>query len=213
MVLINGNTELDYCANFIHKEITAPEPKIELVEIPLSDGAINASALLSDHVFYQTRTLTIGLELRAIRKMWPILWSTILDDLHGQSVNVSFSDDPNWYWIGTASVGKLEDHGSTAGVTITVNAQPFKRTHQQYVAAMADTVAGTGTYTIDINHKRAYPSFTVTTSGFTVKYDGETWSLPSGKSSAYGLVLHEGENELGVHGSGKITIEYEGGSL
>lgn len=211
-IIINGKTEFDYNANFIHKEISEPAPKLETVEIPLSDGFVNASALLSDHPFFAPRTITLGFELRGARYTWPMTWSKMLNDLHGQSVTLVFQDDSTWYWQGTASVGPLEDHGSTAGVTITVNAQPFKRT-QQKTPFVSTTISTDTAFVLNCPYPRAYPEFIVSTSGFTVNYDNETWSLPVGTSTAYGLVLFEGANTLTVHGVGDVEINYVGGSL
>lgn len=212
MININGKTEKTYNANYIHWECTAPVPKQELVTVPLRDGYINLTSMLSPEVHYDPRTLTIGLELRSLREDWPMYWSQILKDLHGQEVTVARSEDPNWFWIGTASVGPLEDHGATAGVTITVNAQPFKRT-----AAWkhAESVNLSGDVTIDINvpYLRGYPEFECSTANNTVTYEGETWTLPAGVSTVNGLYFSVGENELALHGSGTVKVRYRGGTL
>ena len=145
--------------------------------------------------------------------MWPLTWSKLLRDFHGQKVQVVFSDDSEFYWTGTAKVSALVDNGATAGVTITVTAQPFKRTFQTVTALSAEAVSGDKTFTLNVPYLRAYPTFDTSASGFTITYNGETWSLPQGKSTAYGLTLLAGENEIKVHGSGTITVAYEGGAL
>lgn len=213
-VLINGKTEANYLANFIHKEIEAPEPKLEFVEIPLRDGHINASAFLSDHVFYGPRKIVIGMELRSLRKDWPLYWSQLLDDLHGREVMVEFSDDPGWVWSGTAIVGSIEDHGASAGVTIEVTAQPFK-VQREKTEFWSGTITTASDYSaeIPIDYMRAYPIFTTSAAGVTVTYNGETWTLPQGESTCYGLVLARGTNELTFHGAADVAIDYKGGQL
>lgn len=214
MVIINGKTEVDYMANFIHKEISAPEAKTQMVEIPLSDGAINASELLAPRPFFKPRTITIVFEIRALREEWPGIWSTMLNDMHGQSVEVCFSDDPNWYWKGVAAVGQLEDHGSTAGVTVTVIAQPFKRTYWRVKSFDEGTSGSDVIVQVDVPYERAYPIFMASTDGLTVKYENETWTLQSGESDCYGLILHKGSNEITVPAhTGTVSMSYQGGSL
>lgn len=212
MIYINGKSERDYNANYIHFEVSPPEPKKELIEIPLRDGYIDGTALLSDHIFYAQRTVTIGLELRSLRYEWPWYYSKLLGEIHGRTVKVIRTEDANWYWTGIASVGALEDHGASAGVTITVTAQPFKRrTEKERV--FADSVSGDTTITITSGWQRAYLYFNTSATGFTVSIDGETWTLPQGEGTAYGLFLPYGESTLAVHGSGTLDIDMEGGAL
>ena len=94
-------------------------------------------------------------------------WSQILEDLHGQEVEVIRSDDPNWFWIGTAEVGALEEHGTTAGVTITVTAQPFKRS-RAFRELQRITMSGDQTLTINVETMRGYPEFECSNSSFSV---------------------------------------------
>ena len=210
MIYLNGKTEVDYNANFIHFAITAPEPQIESVTIPLRDGFVDLP--LSDEIHYSSRTITIDLELRSLRGEWPMYWSRILRDLHGQEVTVARSDDPNWFYVGIASVGALEEHGATAGVTITVEAQPFKRS-ANYIEIVDLTVAGDETCTINNIYMRGYPVFEASAAGMTVSLNGDTWTLPVGESEAYGMYFSEGENELAFHGTGTVRISWRGGIL
>lgn len=213
MILINGKTAADYNANYIHKEIQPPTPRQEWVEVPLRDGAINAAKYLSDRTYFMTREIKIGFELRGPRGTWPLLWSQLLADFHGKEVKIVFPDDASFFWEGTATVGPLVDNGATAGVTITVTAQPFKRTLGHVVVVRSGSVNGNKTYTFNVRHMRAFPTFETSAAGFTVQYGDETWTLPQGTSTAYGLTLLEGENQLKIHGSGTITIKYQGGAL
>lgn len=213
MLSINGKTESNYNANFIHWEVSAPEPRTEIIEVPLRDGFVDLASQLSGNVFYGYRTITIGLELRGLRSTWFNNYSALMNDLHGQPVEVIRADDADWYWTGVASVGALEDHGASAGVTIEVTVQPFKRTVQTETLYNASAISGDLLVSYDNTYTRAYPIFTPSAAGMTVTMGDETWTLPLGRSSAYGLFLIEGTSELTIHGTGTITVEIEGGSL
>lgn len=212
MIYLNGKTEFDYRANFIHKEISSPEPKRTTVSIPLTDGEIDTSAILSPIPFFETREIQIGLELRSHRWEWPIYWSQLFEDLHGQTVKVELPDDPDYYWTGVASVGEIEDHGMTAGVTITVAAHPFKRSRVAE-PLFNGTLSGDETLEIFVTAMRGYPEFDAGAPGMTVEYDGETWTLPVGESTCFGLVLPHGDSTLTLHGSGSLTVKYREGAL
>ena len=213
MISINGKTESAYSANFIHWEVSSPEPRTEIVEVPLRDGFVDLARQLSGSIFYGTRTITIGLELRGLRSTWWNNYSLLLNEIHGQSVEVIRDDDPDWYWTGVASVGALEDHGASAGVTIEVTAQPFKRSVLTEVLYNQTAISGDLLVSYDNDYMRAYPIFTPSAAGMTVTMGDESWTLPLGRSTAYGLFLIEGTSEFTIHGSGTITVEIEGGSL
>lgn len=212
MIYLNGKTELDYNANFTHWNCTTPAAQTEMEKIPLRDGKINLTGMLSDEIHYDSRQITIVLELRSLRSEWAMYHSQLMRDLHGREVQVVRSDDPNYYYVGVASVGPIEDHKSTAGVTITIDAQPFKRT-KEFVEIIELDLSGNTTQTVENAFMRGYPIFTASTSGITVSLKGETWTLPSGESEAYGMYFSEGENELTISGSGTLRIGWRGGLL
>ena len=212
MVYLNGKTEVDYKANFIHWECSVPSAQIESATIPLRDGYLNLTPMLSEEIHYNSRSIVIGLELRSFRSEWATYWSQIMRDLHGREVKVSRSDDPNFFYVGVASVGAIEDHGSTAGVAITIEAQPFKRT-SAFVEQDSISVSGTTTYTIKNPDMRGYPIWDASTSGMTVSLNGETWTLPQGESEAFGMYFSEGDNELTLTGSGTLGLKWRGGLL
>lgn len=211
MIYLNGKTEADYKANYIHWECTVPTAQIETAVVPLRDGFVNLTPMLSEDIHYNSRTITIGLELRSLRGEWPMYWSQLMRDLHGREVQVSRSEDPNYFYLGTATVGPIEDHGATAGVTITVEAQPFKRT-TSYIEDEALTVSGPTTYTINNMYMRGYPEFDCS-AAMTVTLGSETWVLPIGESTAYGMYFSEGENELEFDGAGTVEVKWRGGLL
>ena len=61
---------------------------------------------------------------------------------------------------------------------------------------------------------RGYLTFTTSAANCTVTYDGQTWTLPLGTSTAYGLTLPTGNNSITLHASGAtIKVELEEGTL
>lgn len=213
MIYLNGKTNRDYKCDFTHFEVSSPEVKTELVEVPLRSGFINAARYLSDIPTYAPRTVTIGLELRPLRMEWANYYTMMMNDLHGQEVEIISDTDPGWYWVGIASVGALDDHGASAGITIEVTAQPYKRRIDIETFILEQTLSGEQTFTINISDPIGYPIITTGDSGFRVTMNGETWSLPEGESEAYGLVLPHGETELTISGSGTFMMRVQGGSL
>lgn len=211
MFTINGHTPADYNSIHIHTEIGAPVARIDWVTIPLRDGAINASKLLSNMPVYGTREIVLECEIMALRAEWPLIRSQMMDELHGQEVDVSI-DNSEFYWAGVASVGPIEDHGSTCSIRITITAQPFQR-KTTWKDEGTVTVSTTATKVIKTHALRSYLEFDCSASGMTMTYEGVTYALKSGKSTANGFYLAPGEHTLSFAGSGSIKIRYQEAAL
>lgn len=212
-MVINGHTPEEYSAFLTHKNITPPVPKIQEVEIPLADGTVNVSRLLSPVVFYGPRTISIELECTALKGEWPLIYSALLEDFHGQSVTVTFADDPNYDWIGTAKVTGMEENRATCVFSIEITAQPFKRENtasQSGSVSIADTTAAGYTATVNVTTMRAYPVFTTAVAGVYVAIDdGPKNLLKLGENEPIGMALTSGEHTLTFSGGESAsTVTY-----
>lgn len=213
MVTINGKNNTYYSALYIHKEIDEPTPKQNFVSVPLRDGSVDVTSFLTATPYFESRKITIGLEIKGLRNTWPNAVSKIYNEIHGKRVEVEFDEDSGWIWIGSAAVQTPEDHGASLGISIEVTAEPFKRRKTATVIANAASVSGDVQYTVTVSDPRGYLSFNTSTTGFTVTVGSQTWTLPQGDSTCFGLVLLYGSTTISVHGTGTITIKETGGSL
>lgn len=210
MVYLNGKNNLFYKCDHTHTEIGSPEAKLYSVDIPLRDGALDVTDQISDTVFYQDREILIELELRSVRGEWPMHVSHLMNDIHGKEIRVEFDDDPRYYWTGRAAVSMAEDHGATAGITITVTAKPYKRCNVR--STIYDQAIGTtDTLTFTTTAPRTYFRFDThsLTSDATVTYDGETLTIPAGETTLYGLFVLPGTHTFDLTGTVTLTIETE----
>ena len=217
-----------YGMDFLSYKISAPVPKTNVIDVPLKDGVIDLTSALTGDVKYENRTITILLEVRDRRDMWPAKLTKIRSDLHGRVKNIIFDDDLAFYYTGRISVGEIQSNGSTGTLTITVDAEPFK-----YDITPSDidwewdpfdlvngiineageiVVSGTTVFMLICRQKRTFPTFTASTD-MTVEFEGETYSLPAGSNKIYDIFLCEGENVLTFKGNGTVSIKYIGGSL
>jgi hypothetical protein len=210
MVYLNGKNNLFYKCDHVHTEIESPEAKLYSVEIPLTDGSLDVTNVLSNTVFYADREITIGLELRTVRGEWPMRISNIMNEIHGRVIQVEFDDDPRFYWTGRARVEMPEDHGATCGINIVVTARPFKR-RSQFMTIYENNIGGSDTVTFTTVTPRTYFRFTVNGSGgmtdTQVTYAGETWWVPVGTSDCYGLFVTPGEHTFELYGTDDVIIE------
>lgn len=214
MIYLGTKNETNYGCDYIHFDDTPPEPKIEIAEVPLRDGYVDLTAMLSPMRRYSSRTLHIGLELRGLRSTWMSNYQALLADVHGQELKISRTEDANWFYIGYCTVGALEDHGASAGITIEVMAQPFKRSATVRATQSATLNGGTSTKTFSVTDMRGYLEFTTTSTNMTVTYSGRTWTLASGTNTdCNGLILPSGSNSITLKGNGSVTVNLRGGTL
>ena len=93
-------------------QITPPTPKLKMISVPGSDRIIDLTQALTGEVHCEPRTIAFEFVTGAPRETWANLHSNILTYMHGQSVNIFFDDDPNWYYTGRTSGNALAMGGS-----------------------------------------------------------------------------------------------------
>ena len=108
-------------------KISPPEAKTKLVELPLSDAVIDLTEVMTGKVHYHLRKLDFEFVTMEPRSRWPILYSDIVNAIHGKRVRIIMDDDPNWYYIGRVTVGEFEADKKTATLSITAQVEPYKR--------------------------------------------------------------------------------------
>ena len=210
---INTKTPANYNCVHTHTEIATPEPKRSTGDVPLADGLLDFTAMLSSIQFYRTRTIILKMECMGLRSTWQGNYDTVLKDLHGKKVRLELDNDTSYYWTGYATVDALKDNGASCTITIRVEADPFKRTRATSTLNNS-TVSGDKTVSVTVSKMRGYLTFTTSAANATVTYDGQTWTLPNGTSTAYGLVLPNGASSIKLHGTGQtIKVVMEEGTL
>lgn len=107
--------------------ISPPVPKTKLIPVPGSDAVIDLTESLTGQVHYEPRTIQFEFITTAARERWPVIYSDIMDALHGKRVRIIFDDDPNFYYTGRVSVDGLDADKRTAVITMTATVEPYKQ--------------------------------------------------------------------------------------
>lgn len=213
------HSKVDFNLDYLHKEVTAPKPKTTSVSIPLVNGDIDLTyRLIGNQPVFENRELTFGFEIRSLRAFWMLDYGNLLEKLHGRTMNVICDEDPNWYWNGRVSVGDLEDHGFTAGVTITVDAFPFKWAIQteDIDTYTLGTAPDPDDYdaTFDIKPMIALPEFTASNGGVVITYRDQIFVATGSNYTPPGMLMMRGDAQtMNLYGIGTIDFKIRGGSL
>lgn len=210
------HSKVDFNLDYLHKEVTAPEPKRVTVDIPLVHGNLDlTNRLMGNAPVYENRELSFYFEIRSLRANWMLDYGNILEKIHGRKMHVIFDEDPNYYWDGVVTVGDLEDHGFTAGFEVKLDAFPFKYAVQaDYVDTYALGTAPTPDdydATVDVPYPIAIPEFTVT--GAIITYRDQKYTVSGTHYTPPGMLLTKGEQEINIYGVGTADLYIRGGVL
>ena len=210
------------------KTISPPVPKTNNVSVPLMDGTIDLTEILTEDIKYEDRNLKFTFSVVDKRKSWAEKISEIENYIHGKRMKIVCDDDPAFYYIGRVSVDNWNSDSRVGKLVVNCTVEPFK---YDILSSAVDwewdifdfdqgiinetgelIVDGTRTITLICRRKRMFPIFTAS-AAMTVKFDGVTYNLPAGSNKIYDIFLCEGKNELMFTGNGTVSIDYIGGSL
>lgn len=215
-----------------------PTPKTKFVDIPGADWHLDLSSVLTGDIAYEARTGSFefivdnGQLSKYTSNTWQLLYSKILDYLHGQIVKATLEDDPGYYYEGRFSVNQWKSDQNNSKITIDYTVSPYK--YEKY-SSLEDwvwddfcfengiireykdlRVDGELTLVVIGRRMAVTPSFIVKSddgTGLKVQFNGATYDLPDGNSRVINIRTKEGENTLKFTGNGTISVDYRGGCL
>lgn len=191
-----------------YPEITPPVPKTKYAEVMGMDGALDLSKVLTGHMQYHRRTITMVFSILGKRDEWPEKHSEIMDSLHGEEMDLILDDDPEYCYTGTLSVSAFDPQKVTSGVTITMDAEPYKTRIETTTKSF--TVSGSLTATIDGSRKPVIPTITAS-SAMQMTFGGAVYSLARGDNILPDVVIRKGRNTFVFTGSGTVAFKYREG--
>lgn len=173
-------------------ELSPPEPKYDLVEIPGGDGSIDLTEATGD-VRYSDRMMKFDFLMTGRTPDGIEVEKTdVSRKFHGVRSPFTLSFDPGYTYTGRASVTEYPNayHGAT--MTLEITADPYKYGGRQtwYVNA-----AGGIAVIIPCGRRRWCPTFQVQRDTL-VSHNGQGWLIPPGASKITDLYLDPGDNLL-----------------
>lgn len=227
----NKNTYKDYKLLIQSLTISTAEPKEELVEIPGMDGSLDFSESLSGDIKYKNRTISISLA-KYKNKNCLNEYSQIQNDLHGRTMKIILSDEPNFFYYGRIKVKDYDKYSILHTIDIECDVEPYKydlySSNEDWLwdpfnfenGIINETkdleVNGELEITVYGRRKRVVPKFNCKIedeNSLELIFNGQTYNLSDGTNYSPDIEICEGENVLKFVGNGTVTIEYRGGSL
>ncbi len=210
-----GGVHSHYDLNLIQQkvEVDPAEPKLNMIEIPGADGAVDLTEQPAGRVVYKTRKITWTFALYP-GENWDAKHAQVSNALNGRQANITLDTDPGYYYRGRLSVAKHNVDGLLRQIIVEAICQPYKLKQLPTKATLALTTAYK-TIRLLNDRKAIIPTITLTAAG-TLRWKGGTIALNAGTHKVLDIELTEGENLLEAKvtsGTGTLTVEYQEGSL
>lgn len=187
-----------------------PSPKTSYISIEGRDGDLDLSTSLTGDVKYQNIIHTLEFTLMDKREDWETKLQEISTYLHGKKMNVVFSDDPDWYYVGRMTIRDLANSKNIGVIPIECNFEPYKLKVEETI--VSETIVANKVITLLNSRKWVMPKVEAS-SNVVFQFEDKQFST-SGTLKTPDFMLKEGENKVTlISGSGTIKFTYREGKL
>lgn len=206
-----------------------PIPKTNFIEIPGGNGTIDLTSSLNGYVVYQDRTGSWEFYVADQNTPYLDTYSDILNYLQGKKFDVILEDDKYFHYQGRLWVNEERSDEGHSIIVIEYDVHPYKfepnTSIEPWLWDPFDFKYGVIRYFVDmvVNGEltlivpgtpyRNSPIINVDSDGMTVEVDSVTYSLKNGSNLIPRIIIDEEQKTFKFKGSGKISIDYQGGRL
>jgi hypothetical protein len=120
---IHSHTDLNLIQQKV--EVEPAEPKMNLVEIPGADGAVDMTEQPAGRVTYKTRKITWTFALYP-GENWDAKHRQVNNALNGRRCDITLDSDPEYYYQGRLAVKKHNVDGLLRQIVVEAICQPYK---------------------------------------------------------------------------------------
>lgn len=108
--------------------INPPTVKTKQIEVPGANGVIDLTESLTPYPVYNNRQGSIEFAVLNDKMNWQVLYSKIMNLLHGRKAKMILEDDPGWYYEGRWAVNNWTSNndGTWSNVTLDYDLYPYK---------------------------------------------------------------------------------------
>lgn len=194
-------------------QVDPAEPRLNLIEVPGADGAVDLSDLPSGRTTYNTRTINWTFALYP-GEDWDTKHRQVNNALNGRRCHITLDSDPEYYYDGRLKVSKHKVDGVLKQIEVEAVCQPYKLRQTPTVISMA---LGSSYKTLLLPNERkpVIPTLTVDAPA-TIRWQGRTVSVAAGEHRILDIALQAGENQIEAFsssGTGRLTVTYQEGAL
>lgn len=185
-----------------------PTPKTNYVSIEGKDGDLDLTTSLTGDVKYENISYSLEFYLKDKRADWETTLLELSTYLHGKKMNLTFSEDPDYYYVGRYTLNPLESDMNIGLLSVDCILEPYRLKKVETIK----TITGTGTLTLSNMRKWVMPTITSSES-MQFTFEEKTFTV-NGTLQSPDIILKEGDNTIEVtSGTGTLTVTYREGKL
>lgn len=202
------NSYIDFNLILRPKERPFPTPKTNYVSIDGADGDLDLTTVLTGDVKYENISYSLEFYLKDNRVDWETTLLELSTYLHGKKMPLTFSDDPDYYYVGRYTLNPLTSDKNVGLLSIDCILEPYRLKKVETIK----TITGTGTLTLSNLRKWVMPTIT-STGNMEFTFEGKSFVV-NGTLQSPDIILKEGTNTIEVtSGTGTLTVTYREGKL
>ena len=212
-----------------------PVQHTDFITIKGRNGLLDISDALTGRPTYASREIAVNLGGMRSARAWDAIISDFRNHVEGKIIKLIFDNDPSYYWYGRCHIEGFDHMKSLGTFTLTIpNADPYKYNVQEFnedwlwdsfnfetdyiTEATEYTINGRLEVTLPAGSMPVSPTIIVTQINTFLKVqkygEDRIIDLTSGENKVYAITVNdEQESTLIFTGSGKLSINYRGGSL
>ena len=204
----NKNSYTDFGLILMPKTRPFPTPKTNYVSIEGRDGDLDLTTSLTGDVKYENISYSLQFYLKDKRADWETTLLKLATYLHGKKMNLSFSEDPEWYYVGRYTLNELASDRNIGMLSIDCVLEPYRLKNTETIK----TITGIGTLILPNTRKWVMPTITSSES-MQFTFEGKTFTV-NGTLQSPDIVLKEGNNAIEViSGAGTLSVTYREGKI
>ena len=121
--------------------INPPTVKTKQIEVPGANGVIDLTESLTPYPVYNNRQGSIEFAVLNDKMNWQVLYSKIMNLLHGRRAKMILEDDLGWYYEGRWAVNNWTSNndGTWSNVTLDYDLYPYKLDVNTSIDGSAET--------------------------------------------------------------------------
>lgn len=193
-------------------DVQPAEPKLNLIDIPGADGAIDRSELPGGRLYYYDRTATWVFALYP-GENWDAKHRQVSNALNGKRCKITLDSNPEYYFTGRVVVRDYKIDRALRQITVEATCSPWLLKQEKTIVTKVLT-ADFMEIRLFNERKPAIPTIEVTAPA-TIRWNGVDVGIPAGSFTSLDIEFREGENVLAACSSDNatITVTYQEGSL
>lgn len=191
--------------------VSPPGLKTHFVDLPGGDGVLDLSEALAGKPIYGNRTGSWEFIVMNDYQNWELLYSEIMNYLHGKTYHAILDDDPSYYYDGRFSLEEWASNKDWSTVKIQYSLAPYKLSTTS--RTMNASVSNSASVGVTIAKAMGYASnFNASANGIVVANGAIRRTLKQGANPLVKIKMEHGSGSLSFTGNGTVSFTVtEGG--